>query len=77
MDNYYVCDDRNVLENLQAIRNMTDDEFEEYLIKTEQKKSDKTIYIDDRPVDVKIKEFEQKNGELKPLTDAEKKEYGI
>ena len=40
-------------------------------------KNDKTIHIDDRPIDAKIEEYEQKNGELKPLTDEEKKEYGI
>ena len=27
----YICDDRNVLENLQKIKNMTDEEFEIYL----------------------------------------------
>lgn len=27
----YICDDRNVLENLQKIRSMTDEEFEAYV----------------------------------------------
>ena len=40
-------------------------------------KKENTFYIDDRPADIRIKEYEQKNGELKPLTDAEKEEYGI
>ena len=31
MDNEYICDDRNVLENVQKIRNMTDEEFEKYI----------------------------------------------
>ena len=40
-------------------------------------KNSKTIHIDDRPIDAKLKEYEQKNGKLKPLTDSEKKKYGI
>lgn len=31
MDKEYVCDDRDVLEDLNKIRNMTDEEFEEYI----------------------------------------------
>ncbi len=31
MNSEYICDDRNVLENLQKIKNMTDEEFEIYL----------------------------------------------
>lgn len=31
MNKKYICDDRDVLENLNKIRNMTDDEFEKYI----------------------------------------------
>lgn len=31
MNSEYICDDRNVLENAQKIRNMTDEEFEKYI----------------------------------------------
>lgn len=27
----YICDDRNVLENLEKIRNMSDEEFKKYV----------------------------------------------
>lgn len=40
MNNEYICDDRNVLENLQKIKNMTDEEFEKYL-KDQKTKLDK------------------------------------
>ena len=40
-------------------------------------KKSKTIRIDDRSMDIKLKEYEQKHGKIKPLTDEEKKEYGI
>lgn len=41
MDNEYICDDRNVLEDLQKVRNMTDEEFEKYIetLKEKEKKS--------------------------------------
>lgn len=39
MDREYICDDRNVLENVQEIRNMTDEEFEKYLEKEKLKKN--------------------------------------
>ena len=29
--NEYICDDRNQLETVEAIRNMTDDEFQNYI----------------------------------------------
>ena len=32
----YICDDRNVLENAQAIRNMSDEEFEKYISELEE-----------------------------------------
>jgi ribosomal protein L29 len=40
MVNEYICDDRNVLEDAQAIRSMTDEEFKSYLdsLKNEQTK---------------------------------------
>lgn len=31
MKESYICDDRNVLENLQKIRDMSDEEFAEYI----------------------------------------------
>lgn len=31
MDNEYICDDRNMLENAQKIRSMTDEEFDDYI----------------------------------------------
>jgi len=31
MTNEYICDDRNVLEDAQKIRSMTDEEFETYI----------------------------------------------
>lgn len=41
MDNEYICDDRNVLEDLQKVRNMTDEEFEKYIemLKEKERKS--------------------------------------
>lgn len=27
----YICDDRNVIENLKKVRSMSDEEFEDYL----------------------------------------------
>lgn len=27
----YICDDRNMLENARAIRNMSDEEYEKYI----------------------------------------------
>lgn len=35
----YICDDRNVLENAQAIRNMSDEEFEKYISELEETQS--------------------------------------
>ena len=35
----YICDDRNVLENVQAIRNMSDEEFEKYISELEETKN--------------------------------------
>lgn len=37
MDNEYICDDRNVLEDVQKIRNMTDEEFEKYIESLKEK----------------------------------------
>ena len=31
MDNEYICDDRNMLENAQKLRSMTDEEFDDYI----------------------------------------------
>lgn len=41
MDNEYICDDRNVLEDLQKVRNMTDEKFEKYIemLKEKERKS--------------------------------------
>ena len=35
----YICDDRNVLETAQAIRNMSDEEFEKYISELEETQS--------------------------------------
>ena len=35
----YICDDRNVLENAQAIKNMSDEEFEEYISELKENQS--------------------------------------
>ena len=35
----YICDDRNVLENAQAIKNMSDEEFEKYISELEETQS--------------------------------------
>ena len=37
MENEYICNDENVLENIQKIRNMTDEEFEEYVNNEKEK----------------------------------------
>ena len=39
MDNEYICDDRNQLKEAEMIRNMTDEEWEEY-VKANQPKED-------------------------------------
>ena len=44
MNKEYICDDRNVLENLRKIRNMTDAEFEEYVKKEKEKQKKITKY---------------------------------
>lgn len=31
MQGEYICDDRGVIENIERIRNMTEEEFEEYI----------------------------------------------
>lgn len=43
MQEEYICDDRGVLENIEKIRNMTDEEFAEHLkkLKTEEEKKEK------------------------------------
>lgn len=33
----YICDDRNMLEEVQMIKNMTDEEFEEHIAKLKEK----------------------------------------
>ena len=38
MEKQYICDDRNIIENAQKIRNMTDEEWEEYVKIHEEKK---------------------------------------
>ena len=40
-----ICDDRNVLEDLQKVRNMTDEEFEEYIkfLKNEENKKEPLV----------------------------------
>lgn len=35
----YICDDRNVLENAQEIRNMSDEEFKEYISEIKENQS--------------------------------------
>lgn len=35
----YICDDRNLLENAQAIRNMTDEEYERYITELKRKQN--------------------------------------
>lgn len=37
MQEEYICDDRNVLENIEKIKNMTDEEFTEHLKKLKEK----------------------------------------
>lgn len=43
----YICDDRDVLENLQKIRSMTDEEFEAYA-EEQKKKINKIASVQDR-----------------------------
>ena len=38
MSEKYVCDDRTVIEELQMIRNMSDEEFEQYAEEQKQRK---------------------------------------
>lgn len=37
MQEEYICDDRDVIENIERIRNMTDEEFDEYIRKLKEK----------------------------------------
>lgn len=41
------------------------------------KNEKKTFTIDDRPAKERIKAYEEKHGKLKPLTEEEKREYGL
>lgn len=43
----YICDDRDVMENLQKIRSMTDEEFEAYA-EEQKKKINKIASVQDR-----------------------------
>lgn len=36
----FICDDRDVLENIIKLRNMTDEEFEEYINKMRESQTD-------------------------------------
>ena len=40
MNNEYICDDRNVLERAEWIKNMTDEEWEEYVKANKQKEDE-------------------------------------
>lgn len=33
----FICDDRGVLENVQKVRSMTDEEFEQYMMELKKK----------------------------------------
>ncbi len=35
----YICDDRNMFENAQTIRNMTDEEYEQYITELKEKQN--------------------------------------
>ncbi len=35
----YICDDRNMLENVRTIRNMTDEEYERYITVLKEKQN--------------------------------------
>ncbi len=37
--NEYICDDRNVLENVQHIKKMSDEEFEKYIALLKEKQN--------------------------------------
>ena len=35
----YICDDRNTLENVRSIKNMSDEEFEKYIEELREKQN--------------------------------------
>ena len=37
--NEYICDDRNTLENVRSIKNMSDEEFEKYIEELREKQN--------------------------------------
>lgn len=39
--NEYICDDRNVLENVKRIKNMSDEEFKKYIALLKEKQNNK------------------------------------